>query len=226
MLATRFFRRFTISEILQKTWRLQARVQIDKIEENIFKVKKDRDFVYHTRPWSLNRALLILKEWPEDKTISEISFKMATFLIQIHGLPLIFLHEGTAESIGKQIGKLHEELIQNCVVGKRYLQIRMDIAVEIPIPAGFFKKREGNEEYWVQFKYERLSDFCYKCGAISHVTGCYVFENSVTITSANGIVAKLYGPWIRSEHNRNLLFINPLPLATWKPLSTILPIEK
>lgn len=34
--------------------------------------------------------------------------------------------------------------------------------------------------------------------------------NPTTITTCNGISAKLYGPWLRSKHKDNLLFVNVL----------------
>lgn len=104
ILATRLFQRYTISEIVKKTWRLQAKVQIDKIAENVFQFifenKKDQDFVFRSRPWSLNGFLLILKEWSLNRAITIIHFDSATFHVQIHGLPPMFLHEETAKSIG------------------------------------------------------------------------------------------------------------------------------
>lgn len=44
---------------------------------------------------------------------------------------------------------------------------------------------------------------------MGHVTGRYIFADLATVTSSNGIVAKIYGPWHRTEHGGSLLFINP-----------------
>lgn len=33
--------------------------------------------------------------------------------------------------------------------------------VEQPLPVGYFMELEDGEETWIQFKYERLVDFCY-----------------------------------------------------------------
>lgn len=154
VLNTQNFRRFTILEIIQKTWRLTTKVQIEKINDNVFKLcfgnKKDRDGIFHGKPWSLNGALLILKEWLEEKAISNIRFDTTTFHVQIHGLPLEFLHQNSAEKIGNQIGLLHQESIKTkCVVGHRFICIRVDIDAEAPIPAGFFQDKPNGEESWI-----------------------------------------------------------------------------
>lgn len=39
VITTRCFRKFTMSEILRKIWKLSARFQIDKIEKNVFKIR-------------------------------------------------------------------------------------------------------------------------------------------------------------------------------------------
>lgn len=68
VLSTRNFRRYTISEIIAKTRKLKRKVGIEKIEENVFKFsfgdKEEKEKIFSHRPWSLNGAHLILKEWP------------------------------------------------------------------------------------------------------------------------------------------------------------------
>lgn len=75
----------------------------------------------------------------------------------------------------------------------------------------FLPKKENKEKVWIQFKLERLSDFCYKCGALDHVTKSCRFADLATIISGNRIMEKVYGPWLRAKHGGNLLFINPSP---------------
>lgn len=98
------FRRFTISEITERTWKLSSKLQIEKLAEIIFKFnsnnKQDRDYMFRSRPWSLNESLLILKEWPDDSSINNIKFDCTTFHIQIHSLPPVFMHEETTISFG------------------------------------------------------------------------------------------------------------------------------
>lgn len=143
VISSRNFRKFTIFEITQKDWKLVKQLQIEKIEESTFKFvfcqKKDRDFIYKNSLWSLNGSLLVLKEWPLDIPLESIYFDTTSFFIQIHGLPPLFLHEKTATKNGNQIGQLHTDSIHRwCIVGHRYLRIRVDIAVNEATPEGFF----------------------------------------------------------------------------------------
>lgn len=77
-----------------------------------------------------------------------------------------------------------------------------------PLPAGFFFERNDGNDFWVQFKFERLSDFCYVCGLMDHVTGRCKFRDPTLVTSPNGISAKLFGQWLRAENTGSLNFIN------------------
>lgn len=47
-------------------WRLEAKIFIEKIEDNIFKFnfgcKNDKEKIFKFRPWTMNGAFLILKE--------------------------------------------------------------------------------------------------------------------------------------------------------------------
>lgn len=87
--------------------------------------------------------------------------------------------------------------------------------MEKPILVGYFLNRGNREDIWIQFKWsrgklERLFDFYYKCGRLSHVTGKCNFGTSTTITIGTGVVAKLYELWIHVEELGSLLFVNSL----------------
>lgn len=85
----------------------------------------------------------------------------------------------------------------------------MDIDVESPFPAGFFQSQSCGNDFWVQLTYEMLGEFCYKCGLISHVTGNCKLEKPAMIMNGNGVEARLYRPWLRSENPGSLCFVNP-----------------
>lgn len=54
---------------------------------------------------------------------------------------------------------------------------------------------EEKKSIWIQFKFERLGDFCYRCGCLDHgESSCS--KNDVNI---EGVIdsRKAYGPWLR-----------------------------
>lgn len=212
-MTTQGFWRFTLTEIITKTWRLKARAKIEKLGENFFKFsfsnKEDKDMIFRNWPWSLNGAHLNLKQWPEDKALNEISIDTSTFYLQVHGLPPQYIHPRTARLIGGKVGSIHPSSInRKCVVANRFLRFRAEILVINPLSAGFFMERNDGNDLWIQFKLERLSDFCYTCGLIDHVTGKCNSKAPMIVTNPNGLSAKLFGPWMRAENNDTLCFIN------------------
>lgn len=93
------------------------------------------------------------------------------------------------------MGAIEETLINNkTVVAQQFLRVRIDILVANPILAGFFQNRENEKEVWIQFKIERLPNFCYTYGLLNHVIGRCTFSKPALITIGAGLQAKLYRP--------------------------------
>lgn len=178
-------------EIAQRSkWR-----KCEEIYKFTFNSKSDRDRDFNRRPWSFDGSHLILKEWDPEVRFTEINFDTSTFHIQVHGLPPKMLNAENARLISNKVGKVHEPSIsKRTVVNHRYLRFRVDIQINEPLPAGFFQNRAQGDPFWVQFKFERLGDFCYRCGLTSHVTGRCKYKNPATISTSNDISARLYGP--------------------------------
>lgn len=150
---------------------------------------------------------VILKEWSHMVPIEKISFRRSTFVVRVHGLPPVFLHEGTARQLGNLIGELDEaSLSKKVVISERFLRFRVEVLVEQPLPAGFFMDLGEGEETWIQFKYECLADFCYRCGMLNHVTGKCHSRIFTSVKSNDGLV---YGPWLKAEVNGGALLLNP-----------------
>ena len=57
--------------------------------------------------------------------------------------------------------------------------------VSKPLCRGYGVILEKNKEIWVSFKYEKLPNFCYWCGLVSHAGKSVIF----------GWVAKVHYPW-------------------------------
>ncbi|KAF3449950.1 hypothetical protein FNV43_RR06029 [Rhamnella rubrinervis] len=211
LLSTRSFRRFKLADFIPKIWNLQGKVRIENVLDNVFKFSfseyKDKEAIFNRRPWSFNGAHMIMKEWSPDLQLKEIDFSTSIFQVQIHELPPKLFHLENAVKIEGLLGKVYKESIhKRALVGGKYIRLKVEISIGQPITAGFFQHRDDREDFWVQFKYKRLSDFCYTCGMIDHVIGRCTFRNPATVTAANGVTAQLYGRWIRAESSESMIF--------------------
>ena len=60
-------------------------------------------------------------------------------------------------------------------------------------------RSEGGEQRWISFKYERLPNFCYRCGMLSHgLRDCPEGK----VEALPEISALQYGAWLRGEVSR------------------------
>ncbi|KAM0967231.1 hypothetical protein ACFX1X_023209 [Malus domestica] len=79
-----------------------------------------------------------------------------------------------------------------------FLRVRVLVNSENPLVLRCWLKREVNRETWVEFRYERLQDFCYLCGRIDHInTECSYARN---LGGAEG-----YGDWIKAPPVRDFM---------------------
>ena len=70
------------------------------------------------------------------------------------------------------------------------------INIKHPLVSGFMLEMDGLPALWIEFKYERLSNFCYVCRWVGHdQDSCKYKEDNVN--------AGDYGPWLRASGIKN-----------------------
>lgn len=96
-----------------------------------------------------------------------------------------------------QLGQVLEvEVSDFGVQWARCLRVRVPIDVTKRLVCGK-KINIGGEGRWVQFKYERLPNFCYRCGLLSHaLKDCLEVEARNTLSEKEELQ---YGAWLRGE---------------------------
>ncbi|GLT53077.1 hypothetical protein SLA2020_263730 [Shorea laevis] len=100
----------------------------------------------------------------------EVELSLCSFWVQVHGLPMQNMTLKNAIRIGKSIGSLLE--VENGdspgLICRQHLRLRVEINTRRPLMPGFYISRPGKDPLWIQFRYERLADYCTLCGLIGH----------------------------------------------------------
>lgn len=125
----------------------------------------------HTRlPRSFKSAHIILQKWADDKAYEKIPFDRLTLWIQVHNLPLDRMNAQNAETIEVFNGEylyMDNSGMQNLKL-TGYICIWTAIDTTKPLKPGFSLPKENSNPTRIQFKFERLSDFCYSFGHLGH----------------------------------------------------------
>ncbi|RXI08916.1 hypothetical protein DVH24_023060 [Malus domestica] len=83
--------------------------------------------------------------------------------------------------------------------------VKVEVDTSNPLTTGCWLLRDNNNESWIEFRYERLQDFCYRCGRIGHPNTECTFE--VVKCGMAG-----YREWTKTAPVRDFIK-SPRPLA-------------
>ena len=189
-----------IGRTFKPLWKTRNGYQIRDVGNHIilfvFDDETEAERVLTLEPWSYDKHLVILNRYDGSYPIRSIKFHTVKFWIQIHGLPFNRLNEGTAYNIGKSLGVVSRAEQKGDIIGGDFLRIRVGINVSKPLCRGRKVLLGQGKEEWVSFKYEKLPNFCYWCGLVSHDDK----ECSIWLASKGALSSDQqgYGPWLRA----------------------------
>lgn len=142
--------------------------------------KEDLQWVLNGGPWSFDNIMLVLDIVPPGEDPAKVSLFFLNFWIQIHDLPSSFMKE----TVGRQLRNFFGEFIMydhknETSLWRECMRIKVKIDVRNPLKR---KKKiicMNGKDFVVQCKYEKLRDFCFVCGMVSHTERfCRKFLNS------------------------------------------------
>ncbi|KAB2625965.1 hypothetical protein D8674_017625 [Pyrus ussuriensis x Pyrus communis] len=154
-------------------------------------------------PWAVMKQNFSIKRWPSELAIEEIPMELVHFWVQIRGVPLCLCTETNVRRLAKEIRELVE--IEDPAKARGFLRVRVIINTKNPLAKGCWIPRESNTDSWIEFRYERLQDFCYKCGRIGHANNECSFETGQSSTAG-------YGEWTKTGPIRDES-VKPKPLV-------------
>lgn len=146
--------------VMLRLWESRNCKEILHVGPNIFSFElgytKERDMFLRSGPWLFDRHLVVLDVLYITKDPMQIPLTRVPLWIQVHGLPYTHRSEGITKLLG---GSFDGYLGWDKYEAHRYvhcLRIRAWVNVVAPLRR-------------VTFKYEKLVNFCYRCGKLDHV---------------------------------------------------------
>ena len=189
----------TIGRTFKPLWRVKKDFKVREAGDHIllfvFELETNAKWVLANEPWTFDKHVVLLQRFDGSTPARYLKFTNLKILVQIHGLPMCMLDSETAIELGETLGQVTPCKNSSELVGGDFLLVHVEIDVSKPLCRGRRIAPDDNEEIWVSFKYEKLPNFCYWCGVISHDgKECEVWltRKDLEITEPHE-----YGPWLR-----------------------------
>ena len=194
-----------VTQTFKPLWKANAGFLARDLGNNLmlftFEDDADLDRVLLYEPWSFDKSLVAFQRAEDEIDPETLVFKHTAFWVQIQNLPLTALKKEIAMAIGQSTKVIMRTSETDEEVGaSRIMRIRVQVDISRPLCCGrkiaFPKGGEG----WVSFKYERLPNFYYWCGLLTHSeTDCdYWLRNQDNLHSDE----HEYGVWMCAEMDR------------------------
>lgn len=188
-----------MQNVLAYLWRPKYGLEVHDLGEQryafVFYHILDIRKVLEGGPWSFEHNLLVLQQYSEGDDPLSVALEESDIWIQVYDLPKGFASENVLKSVGNYIGKFVKSDPNNFKSSwKSFLRIRVTLQVCKPLKRRMKIKREGGNWGWINFKYERLSTYCFVCGMLGHADR----DCAVVYANPEKEVERAYGPWLRA----------------------------
>lgn len=105
-------------------------------------------------PWNFFKDLVIFKEPTGLQKPSETSFDELTVWVQLHNLPLAFMHPDIFRNIGEQIGVVVEvDTDEGNKCMEKFARIRITRKLSLPLQKGIWETPKFLFCLWVSWTY-------------------------------------------------------------------------
>lgn len=147
-------------------WKTENSLDIRDLGSNmvlvLFDDEDDLDHILMRGPWSFDKYLLGLYKLKNNESVKNAQFDRASFLVQMHDLPIQHMNKENAEAVGNSVGlveQVHASPKGDC--RGRCLRVRVNNDIGQPSCQGIKIDIGETSPLWVSFQYERMSIFCY-----------------------------------------------------------------
>ncbi|XP_015894602.3 uncharacterized protein At4g02000-like [Ziziphus jujuba] len=155
----------------------------------------DKERVIDGAPWHFERALVLTEEISGSITPHSTNIHTAYFWIHVHNVPLQSMTKSTGEAIGSHLGEcvMVNSDEEGLCFGK-FMRVRIKLDIRRPLRTGMKVDLGDKHQFWVEFQYEKLFDFCFQCGLLGHTQkDCFsVADAQATAADVDNVTAMVF----------------------------------
>uniref|UniRef100_A0A803QLQ2 DUF4283 domain-containing protein n=1 Tax=Cannabis sativa TaxID=3483 RepID=A0A803QLQ2_CANSA len=176
----------------------------------------DAENVLLRRPWLVCGYLLVLMPWPSWLTPEEVKFDHTPLWVRLKSIPPFYWNKTNLQEMAGKVSTVYElprhieKNFERGSFGMGTLRFRATVELSKPLFSGFFLRRTGIKDLWLQYQYEKLPRICYKCRLMTHEHK-FCFKTPAVIKDTNGEFFPMYGNWIPEDAIERSPFNLPLP---------------
>lgn len=188
---------------LADLWKPAMGISVKDLKPGLFLFqfyhKDDMNWVLNNGPWTFDNALLVVNVVKAGEDPVKVSLVEVDFWIQIHDLPVGYM----TEVVGKQLGNFFGVFLQydaknNSSIWREFMRLRVRLDVRKPLKRKKKIVKKDKSEVVVHCKYEKLGDFCFLCGLLTHTERFCKRK----LENEGEVMNKDWGHWLRAQPRR------------------------
>lgn len=184
-------------------WRPARGLTIKDLKPGLFLFQfyhvDDLEWVLNGGPWSFDGAMLVISKIGVGEDPLEVPLFHLKCWIQLYGVPSGLMTEAAGKRMGNFFGSfISYDPNNNSSIWRECMRIRIDVDIRQPLKRKKKICRRNGTENIVNCKYERLGDFCFVCGMVTHTER--FCEKKYSMSSKDEV--REWGVWLRAPARR------------------------